>query len=215
MLTRTTVVIVFALLLVTAPSAAQDATETPAPTPSETPPPTLTETPVPTDIPTPISTETPTATETPTLTETWTETPTATASETATETPTADASVTASETLTLSPTATETATASLTPSLTATIPTTHFDPAALGLNLLYSQNFDGTSDPYDELYGFPWPLVENAPDLALQIITDNQVTRVTLSRTPNRAIQGRFLVPTGAAKLSVRQKWLRQLFRNT
>lgn len=190
---------------------AQEATATV--TPSETATLTATWTETATLVPSDTATATLTETATDTATATPTEMPTTTAAVTDTATPTLEAVAPASPTATLveTPSATATSdTATPSPTLTAsTTATIHaaraFSSIDSGLNLLYSQSFDGTTDPYDELYGFPWPFVEHAPDLALQITTDSQTTRVTMSQTPNRAIQASFFIAAGAAKLMVRQ----------
>ena len=203
MLIRTTAVLVFVLLLVIVPSAAQDAT--PTELPSETPLPTLT----PTDIPTPIPTftETPTASPTlvPTETATVMETPTATAAvtETPTETATADSFETASPSPTLIETPTETATSEpYTPSPLPTL-TAMTLPGEPELGLLYADNFE-VGDTFAWNLGVGWSLATYPQGQVLQLLSSDAFATLLSDPLNNVAAQVLFQLNTGNLFLGAR-----------
>jgi Tol biopolymer transport system component len=97
-------------------------------------------------------------------------------------------------------TPTETETATQTPSATATS-----TPKPLPeFNLIYSQNFDGTSDPYNQLSD-TWPIVPSEQDYALYLSGAKYLTRVTRNRLKTAQIEARFYLTEGTAELGLRR----------
>ena len=174
------------------------------PTPTETPSPTFTETP--TETPTEMATFTleptltPAETATATLTETPSETPTSTL--TPSETATIDFSGSPTATFTETPTSELlTASPTFTPSATATLPALPPEPP---LTLLYSDNFD-TGALYTWTLGVGWTLVPSEGGQALQVSNSDEAVTFSYDNLTNIAVQARFLMNAGMARLSVRQ----------
>jgi hypothetical protein len=186
------------VLLVASQELTPTPTETPLPTATDTP----TATPLPTDTPTdtataiPLPTDTPTETPTDTPTETLTETPTQVLVETPTDTP---AEATAEITSDVLPT--ETASATATDTDTPTTPTLPPEPP---LTLLFSDNFD-TGQLLTWTVGAGWTLVPSEGGQALQMSNSEEPVTFVYNNLLDVAVQARFQINAGAARLSVRE----------
>jgi hypothetical protein len=133
------------------------------------------------------------------LPETPTETPTAELSPTATlpETPT---ETTTSELLTPAPTLTETLTETPTATLTPTTTPFGTEPP---LSLIFTDNFDAGATTLWTL-GAGWAFVASESGQALQATSDEAVTFAN-NNVSEAAAEARFLLPSGLARLSIRQ----------
>ena len=212
---------VFTVLLLLNGVAIQAQNDPTTTTPTQSPPLTV----APTTLPTEplLLTDTPISIDPPTATLNSTDIPVTSDTQTSVPSPTGELSPTITPTLTEMPveapalteqpfmetdtpvlTATQAATG--TPTATATLPATAFptqfpEPP---MQLLANETFDnGDLSPWQ--LGTGWALVASDDGLAMQVVDSEAALRYIKGQFFNAAVQARFLMPTGLARLSLRQ----------
>lgn len=89
--------------------------------------------------------------------------------------------------------------ATATPTATATF------PPLPQLRSVFYQNFDGSSDPFRQLYLAYWPVVPSEADFALLINVSDRPTQLMPRHFSDAVVQARFLLTAGSVQLAVRQ----------